>query len=624
MAKANKDKARQARKARRAKRSEARAQTRPAASSSPASQDSDSTAAGTLRAVDQIILESYRQTKEMFETGHFPPSQLNFEFFSLGTAPILAGTMDHFALDRFVDTLLPARGKNAASCGTLLRALLLQLAGEQLGFAGEADVFFSHRPLVLAGEDLHPDMLCDTAMHELLAHIRDYGCERFFAACAAHLRAGQGIQSQALHAETMVAELRELENRWPFFLFGGTHKARAASQKKNTSFCLVALSDHHRGDPAFFSLAHSADAPACQDMLDRFAGPIWEQFPQHIAQGSAQVPAVYLAGEAAWCTPEAVRAADAARLPLVARLSQTDKVGKRCRAEADPTAFVDVGDPSQGTVRAQWCENISLGGRPVRALLVEETNGLEKVRQRLMRKAEKEQAELQEKLGTVLALSWSSEEEARKALTALMKKKGLCCLNKVRCRKTKAGIRVQAEVAIDAEAVEARLVQDMRFVLVTTDLDRAWTMEELLAQYRGQPVLQSSLRVFTRRSLLVSPGLLDVHLGTSLKDADQGLLDALFCLFGLTALLLRITERHLHNALAEHKQTMPTAGGEATTHPNILTVLERVSWRHDGVVRENGVCRVEAEARTKKLAALMGPDWFKYYTDTFYNEGWER
>ena len=72
-------------------------------------------------------------------------------------------------------------------------------------------------------------------------------------------------------------------------------------------------------------------------------------------------------------------------------------------------------------------------------------------------------------------------------------------------------VKVRAEAELDDTAIEQKIKEDTYYVICTSDVERDWTMAELIGVYKKQSVVERNWDASRIRNCLSTPYIWSCH-----------------------------------------------------------------------------------------------------------------
>ncbi len=165
--------------------------------------------------------------------------------------------------------------------------------------------------------------------------------------------------------------------------------------------------------------------------------------------------------------------------------------------------------------------------------------------------------------------------------------------------------QIKAKVKLDNKAIEQAKKEAGCFVIATNDVDRDWTMEELLDGYKSQHSVIRGFRFLKYPKLYADPIFVQTPERTK----------ALLMIIVLALLVYSVTEYLLRKNLKEKHLTVAHQTGKPTTEPTLQWILMKFNTGHLGKLLSNGnlvdYCSLGKDQRT--VIEALGDEWAKIY-----------
>ena len=536
---------------------------------------------------------------------------------------IIAGTLDKYGITQHIDTLLPKESELCkVSHGQAVRALALQACGSGMVSLHRTEKYFEKVDVSkLFGDDIVAEYLNRYTLARTLDRIHEYGCTKFFVECASHIAVQTGRKSLTIHIDTTSIHFHGEPTEESDDIVAMTFGYSRDGHPELPQIIVAGLADEI-GLPIYFKgvSGNVNDKKSFKDIM------------ANVETLRVKFPDVrYVVGDSAFCTPDILEATLRGGLHAITKLPLTNKSAKEIIMNADLSNFTDIYPGNdEKKERGQWCPAIKVGTLPVKALLIENRALLEKNTRKYRKEAEKEVSATRDKLKALSAPGkLGSIDDARKAVEMLCQKLSLCCLEDItyeeitkNCRRGRpsadkapekkvVGVKINADVNINEEAITKKAELSIRSIIVTTDCETDWSMEDLLSAYRGQNVIESCWRLMKNKRLLVD--------SIYLEKPER--IEAMMCILYLIVLLLKITEIAVREAMEKHSYKLPPVSSEpATSKPTIIRFLQYVTDKNISVLKGPSSDPViyNADKLLLKILSAMGPHWLRYYLPETY------
>lgn len=550
------------------------------------------------------------------------PAEKKCSIWRIGALPIMGGTWDRFTLTDRIDLLLPKDGPHVlVGNGDLCKALALQCVGSGFLSLSNTEEFFTHvQTEKIINEGVQPSHLNRYALSRVLDDIYSFGTSKFFRVLASHILSQLGKKTITVHLDSTSVHFHGSPQEAGEGTIGITFGYSRDGHPELPQVNVVGLADHQSGLPVFFKgvSGNENDKKSFLELLCNNAESLKASYPD----------VKYVVGDSALCTAEIFDAAGKAGLYVITKMPLTNTVSRQYIAEADSTKFTDVyQDSSSGKERGQWCPETVVGSVQVKALLIENSALREKHLKKMQKDAEKEKAVLEKDLRKLSSAEYACVEDARVAVEKRLRKCVLCRVENVtyeeiwknsrrgrprageEADKKLAGIRITAEVAVDEEAVAKKTEMSIRSLIVTSDVERQWTMEELLTMYRGQSCIESTWRMLKDKRLMAE--------SIYLEKPER--IEALMCLLYLFVLLLKVTEILLREAMEKKSLVLPPVSREApAARPTISRMIDYTRNQHLTLLEYGDTKYININNILFDIFASMGAPWLRYYLPGTY------
>ena len=444
-------------------------------------------------------------------------------FLALGATGLMAGSLKHFQVAELITAALgeKAAHNHGSEYGKLAAAMILQLTDlPSPGLWGVAE-YFVRRPLsLLLGEGITVDNLNRYALARCLDKIHEYGSVRLFLLISYHVLSMLDISVTEMHLDST-----------SFHYDGNT---------RNEVGCLVqakrGYSRDHRADlNQFNQLLCTEGVYGLPILAKTISGNINDNISfADIASGELNSlkrlfqDLTYFVGDSALCTAKIFQGAKKHEVHVVTRPPDGLSLTKSCFEYADkhPEKFVSLPHSHrEDGYSAMWYPynldlkanddsglvNSELFGVPVKLLIVRNESALGSKTETVNKAAQKERERIERKLTKLRTNPALCKGDARKNLAEIQ---ATCKLTTViedgydsikgyekRGRPAKnaqpkdKAVIVRAHVELNQTAINAKVQEELKFVIATTDVDRDWDMAELKAIYSRQSRVERDWRV---------------------------------------------------------------------------------------------------------------------------------
>ena len=310
--------------------------------------------------------------------------------------------------------------------------------------------------------------------------------------------------------------------------------------------------------------------------------------------------------------------------------SDTEVANDRRRIKNNPLGkWADVPDLVVPADEATDSDTTHTAARiiPIKALLVKNPRLEPNKKRTLTKKAQREQAELSKELKRKFLCG----PDAQAAVAAAQAKAKYCTVKEVRydikikhARRGKpskdtssnqfkvVSVGAVVEVSIDQERLAQLIERECLYVIITTDVERNWTMRDLLELYHGNSVIERYWRRSKSHKLL--PRM-------SLENEDR--IEALVWLKNIAALALCVLEYKLRKAsktdpLVVPPPHEPNIPQTTVTIESVMNYMEEteISLQFDRDTGKAFFNNLSTWARA--VFRALGPTWIRLLSPTLY------
>ena len=181
-------------------------------------------------------------------------------------------------------------------------------------------------------------------------------------------------------------------------------------------------------------------------------------------------------------------------------------------------------------------------------------------------------------------------------------------------QKETVAVKVIAEASLDEDAIEQKIKEDTYYVICTNDLDRKWTMAELIGVYKKQSVVERNWRCLKDKKLLINAIYLEL----------PSRINALMWIMTTALLIYTATEYLMRKKMKEQRLSIPS--------PDHKKELEKPSLMRLYQYMGNSVIMLSCDRSTGKVSVLglptevkliliaMGDEWCQYYLKSYYQD----
>lgn len=180
--------------------------------------------------------------------------------------------------------------------------------------------------------------------------------------------------------------------------------------------------------------------------------------------------------------------------------------------------------------------------------------------------------------------------------------------------KVTVAVKVHAQVQLDDSAIEQKIKEDTYYVICTNDLDRKWTMAELIGVYKKQSVVERNWRCLKDKKILINAIYLEL----------PSRINALMWVMTTALLIYTATEYLMRKKMKENNLSIPSPDHRAQLEkPSLMRLYQFMANsvivlqcnRSLGTVSVHGL-----PMEVKLLLIAMGDEWCRYYLKSYYQD----
>jgi transposase len=526
---------------------------------------------------------------------------------------IVAGVCREIGLGAYLDALAGPNDQQV-SVGTATVAMILN----GLGFSNRrlylVSQFFATKPVEhLLGAGITAELLHDDCLGRTLDWLYEQDPTTLFAGIARQARQRFGVAGRQIHVDTTS------------FSVSGEY---AAEEGEATDEHVIAVtygySRDHRADLKQWMLAlattRQGDVPLYLKTLDGNASDkvtlvaAVEALAAQLRSEPEEAP-LFVADSGLY-SAENVARLSAAGVRWISRVPETAQLAQQAVRSAEEATWRQAGEAAWAPVR-----QTPAGERWV---VARTTQGIERARATLARKAEQTRGDWEKALWHLSAQRFACEPDAHKALTQQLKKcpEWLQVQAQLRAhpthdhpgrpRKDAApdGYRwqVEATVTLDAAALERAVQRQACFLVATNVLEpEALPDQELIQTYQEQHSVERGF------SFLKDP----LFLASSVFVKKPERIVAMSLVMVLCLLVYRLAEHRLREQLAATGQSVPNQLSKPTDRPTLRWIFQcfegisLVGFRPPGGLPAYDIAGLEP--LHAQVLALLGPAYEKLY-----------
>ena len=557
-------------------------------------------------------------------------NQLDVITTAVDTTGLIAGIIDWLGLEGYVNTFMGKIGSHVkANSGQILKSLVLQLLSVPYQTLYGTAEFFQNRPIdALLGTNIVPEDLNRHVLGRFLDDVYDADCEKLYVLCANLITERLGLSPTEVHIDTTS------------FHYDG----QAKNGDEGSINIDYGYSRDHRPDLPQILVLLLADGQSKLPIYQRtisgnvndnksFFDTVAQAWPLIIEQFK---DLSYLVGDSALCTSSIFDEAANKGIKIVTRVPDKLKITKECFAKAEQESMTPVFEDQEDSPLGLWCGFTKIGEQDVKLLLIDNTKLKAQKEATIRRRAQKELENVQDKLKKLQTQPKKCQKDAEAEVNKLVKKCKYCVISEItyedvikqarRGRPRKDGIneqqleavKVKANVSLNEEAIKQTLKNETKYVIATNDLERDFTMAELLSIYKRQSVIERKWRILKDPTLMVNA----IYLKTPRR------IEALMWVLSIALLIFSACEYMVRKTMKDNELTIPDPEHKKQQNqPTLNRLFKYMENCHLSLVYVSATKTLHLSGLTPELMKLflnLGPDVTKYYTPSNYKSFIER
>lgn len=179
-------------------------------------------------------------------------------------------------------------------------------------------------------------------------------------------------------------------------------------------------------------------------------------------------------------------------------------------------------------------------------------------------------------------------------------------------KKETVAVKVHAQAMLNETAIEQKIKEDTYFVICTNDLERKWTMSELIGIYKKQSVVERNWRCLKDKKLLINAIYLEL----------PSRINALMWIMSIALLIYTATEYLMRIKMRENSLTIPSPDHKVELEkPSLMRVYQFIGNSSVTLVynRKSGQISISGlPLEVVHLLIAMGDEWCRYYIKSYY------
>jgi transposase len=541
---------------------------------------------------------------------------------SLGNLGLVAAAFDEFGLEDLINKAIGKEGSHVkADTGVIVKALVMQMLNVPWQTLSGTEEYFRERPLsALTQQKLEPKDLNRAVLGRCLDDIADFGGENLYLNCAKQVIDSLNIKVTEAHIDSTSfhydgESYKQADS--PIELKLGYSRDHRPELKQAIT---LMLADGQSRIP-FYSKNVSGnvnDNRSFNDLILFAWSSIKEQFQA----------LDYLVGDSSLCTADNFNSAKANNMHLVTRLPDKTKVAKDIFANNKIEDMTPVFEDDEESPLGKWCGTTTIGDETVHLLLVANPKLKTKKAATVTGHAEKELADVTAKIKKLSTKPCKCKADALKCITEIMDKCKLVTISNIQYEeiiknvtrgRPKAGVtpetkvnavKVTATVSIDEAKVAQKIEEEILYIIATNDLNRKWTMAELLSIYKRQSVIERCWRCCKNPKFFVDA----IYLNKPSR------IDALLWLMSLALLVYAGIEYKVRKTMADNGLTIPSPDQRTQQEkPTLMRLFQYIANQNVQITLASGNTTISYFSETlQNLLRAMGKRWVMYFNSNYY------
>lgn len=171
-------------------------------------------------------------------------------------------------------------------------------------------------------------------------------------------------------------------------------------------------------------------------------------------------------------------------------------------------------------------------------------------------------------------------------------------------------VKVTATVSIDEAKVAQKIEEEILYIIATNDLNRKWTMAELLSIYKRQSVIERCWRCCKNPKFFVDA----IYLNKPSR------IDALLWLMSLALLVYAGIEYKVRKTMADNGLTIPSPDQRTQQEkPTLMRLFQYIANQNVQITLASGNTTISYFSETlQNLLRAMGKRWVMYFNSNYY------
>lgn len=547
----------------------------------------------------------------------------------LGNLGLTAAGFDYFNLEKPIELCIGKIGSHVKfKSSEIVKLLCCQVLNVPYQSLYGTQEFFRNRPLqaLLNRKDVSFEKLDRNVLSRTLDAIAEYGPEKLFLKCSANVAEKLGLKVESVHLDSTSFHYSgepRVEDGCNIVLDQGYSRDNHPELGQINELMLC---DELSKLPIFETCVsgHVHDKTSFKNVITDYWDSVKTQFKE----------LRYLTGDSALCTSPIAKEAKAHGIRFVTRIPDKNNEVAACKEmlKSNPELLLPVDELNSDGTKAMWCGEGKIGDEIVKKLLVQNELLYTTKKRTITKKAEKELESVNSLLKKLCTQPCKCRADAEQAVSKIIAKLQLVkltddgvCYEEVKKythkgrhsedeEKVTVAVKVHAQAQLDDSAIEQKIKEDTYYVICTNDLDRKWTMAELIGVYKKQSVVERNWRCLKDKKLLINAIYLEL----------PSRINALMWVMTTALLIYTATEYLMRKKMKENNLSIPSPDHRVQLEkPSLMRLYQYMANsvivlqcnRSSGTVSVHGL-----PAEVKLLLIAMGDEWCRYYLKSYYRD----
>jgi len=545
----------------------------------------------------------------------------------LGNLGLTAAGFDYFNLKEPIEFCIGKLGSHVKfTSSEIIKLLCCQVLNVPYQSLYGTQEYYRQRPMqaLLNRSDVTVEQLDRNVLSRTLDSIAEYGPEKLFLKCASNVAQKLGLKVESVHLDSTSFHYSgepRVEEGCNIVLDQGYSRDNHPELGQINELMLC---DELSKLPIFETCVsgHVHDKTSFKSVITSYWKSIKAQFRD----------LRYLTGDSALCTSQIAKEAKEHGIKFITRIPDKNGEALSCREmlkeHPDRLELVDKENPNGP--KAMWCGEGRLGDESIKKLLVQNELLYTTKKRTVEGKAKKELKKVNSELKKLCTQPCKCKADAELAVKKITDKMTLVCIDDKGItyeevlkyshkgrhakdeKKETVAVKVHAQAMLNETAIEQKIKEDTYFVICTNDLERKWTMSELIGIYKKQSVVERNWRCLKDKKLLINAIYLEL----------PSRINALMWIMSIALLIYTATEYLMRIKMKENSLTIPSPDHKVELEkPSLMRVYQFIGNSSVTLVynRKSGQISISGlPLEVVHLLIAMGDEWCRYYIKSYY------